>query len=373
MNDGFTRTEPYCRFHNALEPSRLYDYFVRHPPAGFHTWFTSDGTPMFSTRLHPLLTAEPSTRRRVYAWPGARSLSNKLRLSTCFVGTTVSEYAPLPREIEPRAFAQRLLALADAEACPAHTLLIVKDLPVQSPLLAEASNRYASSLQQALIELDFSLVAGQALAWVPVDFRSVDEFVARLSRGARRDVRRKLRARRDLAITVLPTGDEALADPALRRDVYRLYRNVYAQSETHFDLLAPAFFDAVLQDRGLEGRIFLYRHAGHLIGFNLCFVVGDLLVDKYVGFEYPAARDHSLYAVSWFQNLEYAMSHGLSRFVAGCADPAAKSHLGARFTLTQHAVYARNGILRTALRRCSRWFEGDRVWLEKHQDAPGRS
>jgi len=371
VNDGFGATA--TRFHNVLEPPRLYEHFVRHPPAGFHTWRLPDGTPMFSALLDPLLTVEPSTRRRVHAWPGARAVLDRLRLRTCFVGTTVSEYAPLACGDEPQAFVRHLLRAARAEACPEHFLIIVKDMPVQSPLLDECSNRHAATLAQALVREGFVLVAGQALAWIPIDFASSDEFLERLSRGARRDVRRKLRAREHLAVTTVSTGDPALADEALRRALHRLYRNVYAQSDMHFDFLTPAFFDAVLQDASLEGRVFLYRHCGRLVGFNLCFVMGSTLVDKYVGFDYPAARELNLYAISWMENIEYALAHGLSRFIAGCADPAVKAHLGARFTLTRHAVYVRNAVLRTVLQRCSSWFEGDRTWLEEHRHAPGRA
>lgn len=353
-----------------LEPPGLVEHFLAHPPVDFRTFTLRDGTPAFSALLDPLTTAEPAIRGRIRRLPGSRHWLSKWRFRTCFVGTTVSEYAPLPPDTDPRAMARELVARFKRGDVH-HSLLVIKDLPQCSPLLDERSNRRAGELAEALYEAGCTIFAGQALAWVPIDFQSTGEYLARLSRGARRDVRRKLRGRNAVDIEVASTG-LPFADPALRREVYRLYRNVYRRSDLQFDLLTPGFFDAALQDPRIDGRVALYRVGSRLIAFNLCFVSGDTLVDKYVGFEYPDARLHNLYAVSWMHNLEYAAANGLRRFVAGGANPGIKAHLGARFTFTRHAVYARNPLLRIALAFLSKRFESDRAWFDAHSDASGR-
>ena len=119
---------------------------------------------------------------------------------------------------------------------------------------------------------------------------------------------------------------------------------------------------AVLQDDTLGGVVFSYRAQGELVGYNLCFVHNGMLLDKYVGFRYPQARDHNLYMVSWFQNLQYAIDNGLTHYVAGWTDPEIKRALGASFTLTQHAVHVRNPVLRTLLKPFKRLFEADASW-----------
>ncbi|MSQ55326.1 MAG: GNAT family N-acetyltransferase [Betaproteobacteria bacterium] len=346
-------------------------HFVAYPPSGFQAFRTASGTPGFSAHLDLLTTADDAFRLRVAALPLYRFWGRWLRARSCFVGTTVSEYAPFPRDLEAEQIAQELLHEVMRERAAGHALLIVKDLPAASPLLDAASNAHADALAAGLGKAGFTLLEGQALAWVPIDFLSAQEFVARLSPARRKDIRRKLRGQDALDVGLLPTG-EAFADPAFRADLYRLYRNVYEQSSVHFDRLTPQFFDAVLQDARLEGRMFLYRHAGRLIGWNLCFVCGDTLLDKYVGFEYPDARDHSLYFVSWMRNLDYAASLGLKRYVAGWTDPRIKAHLGASFTFTRHAVYPLNRLLRGILARFAGRFEGDRAWFEKEVRAADR-
>jgi predicted N-acyltransferase len=205
------------------------------------------------------------------------------------------------------------------------------------------------------------------LAYVPIDFASEDEYLARLSSGRRKDIRRKLRKRDDVAVEEVRCGDARFADDAVVDAYYALYENVYAQSEIHFDKLSRAFFAAVLRDAGNAGVVFVYRHQGEMIGWNLCFAVDGKLIDKYVGFAYPQAREQNLYFTSWFHNLAWAREQGLSHYVAGWTDPQIKAYLGAQFTLTRHAVYLRNPLLRLLARRLGRFFESDSQWAANEQ------
>ena len=84
-----------------------------------------------------------------------------------------------------------------------------------------------------------------------------------------------------------------------------------------------------------------------------------MLIDKYIGFAYPQAHQHNLYTVSWFHNLEYALTNGLRYYVAGWTDPEVKRELGAQFTITRHLVYVRNPFLRAILSRTKRLFESN--------------
>jgi hypothetical protein len=351
---------PAPQFHNLLEPHALVAHFLAHPPEGFCVLATRSGTPAFVAPFDLLTTADAGLRKRVAALPFYRWWGRLLRPRTCFVGTTVSEYALFPC----RAEADALVAEWMSDHARRHPFLIVKDIPQESPLLDQASNAQARAIADACAQAGFVLLEGQALAWVPIDFESGDDYLARLSPGRRKDIRRKLRARAGLEIEQLPTGTDAFGDPALRDAFYALYLEVYAQSEIHFDRLSRSFFDALLQDATSGGIVFVYRHAGRMVGWNLCFVVGEALVDKYVGFAYPAAREHNLYFVSWMHNLEYARQHDLCCYIAGWTDPQIKAYLGARFTFTRHAVRPRSRVLRAALQRLSGHFESDRAWAE---------
>ena len=361
------------RYLTLVEPLQVVKHFLAHPPMNFETALTLSGTPVFFTEFDLLTTADESLKRLLARLPLYRHWRRWLRPKSMFAGTTVSEYVPLPDNRSPGVLVDELLRGLLRDGRREYSFLIVKDIPQASPLLDEASNAFAEAFADECRAAGFTLVAGQALAGVPIDFSSAGEFVARLSRGRRRDIRRKLRPRAGLAIEIIPAGASVFADAELRADMYRLYRNVYQQSDVHFDLLTPAFFDAVLQDPTSGGRIFLYRHGDRMIGHNVCFVVGDTLVDKYIGFEYPAARDFNLYVVSWMLNLDFAASQGLKRYVAGWTDPEIKAHLGAHFTFTRHAVYPLNRLLRSLLKMFRRRFESDRAWFDRRFHETDRS
>jgi len=343
---------------NALEPAALVSHFLAHPPQQFQAWTSIAGLPVFRTRFDLLTTADDSLKRILKQLPLTDLWQDWLRIPSCFIGTPVSEYALFPAELTPVRLAEHL----QHHYLRHYPLLIVKDIPQQSPLLDRASNAYADALVQACEQRGFIILKGQALAYLPLDFASIDEYLARLSRGRRKDIRRKLRIRDQVAIEVLDTGDPYFEHPDVLTTFYALYLSVYQQSEIHFDLLSADFFRAVLQDADCRGKVFIYRHHGELVGYNLCFIVGDKLVDKYIGLAYPQARALNLYFLSWINNLDYALAHGLKYYVTGWTDPQIKAYLGARFTFTRHAVSIRNPWLRFALTRLRNHFEHDHAW-----------
>ncbi|MBD8872066.1 GNAT family N-acetyltransferase [Rhodanobacter sp. DHB23] len=347
-------------FISQLEPGALLAAFMAQPPIGFTAGYSPQGMPGFVAPFDLLTTADDELRRRVAGLPLYRYWSRLLRWRTRFAGSTVTEYAPLPQDVSPAGLARGLKAAWGREC----KLLIVKDIAQDSPLLSDAENACARAFAEACAAEGFVLLEGQALAWVPIDFASDDEYLAKLSYSRRKNIRRKLRSRADLDIEVVRTGDVRFRDEAVLAAYYALFDNVYAQSEIHFDRLSLDYFRLLLQDAGSGGVVFVYRHEGRLIGWNLCYEHGGKLVDKYIGFAYPEAREHNLYFVSWMHNLGYASERGLTHYVAGWTDPEVKSFLGASMTFTRHAVYARNPLLRALLRRLGGHFESDRSWQE---------
>ncbi|MBI3804352.1 MAG: GNAT family N-acetyltransferase [Nitrospirae bacterium] len=337
----------------------MVEAFLDHPPVGFSPLrfgAPARPTPAFLMSFGLLTSLDSSKKRLLRSLPLLRNLENLLRMPALFVGTTVSEYALYPPSLDPIPWIEALL---EASKQRGSRLIILKDLPSDSPLLSEEENRFAADLLSRCVERGFFPLWGQALAYVKVDFDSMESYLQRQSAARRKNLRRKLKASASIEVEALPTGDERLCDPAFVETLFTLYMDVYRQSEIHFDQLTLPFFRAILQSGEANGVVFLYRQEGKLIGFNLCFVQGGNLIDKYIGFLYPEARAANLYFVSWFHNLEYAIRHRLKFYVAGWTDPEVKRFLGASFTFTRHAVYLHNPLLRALLKRVGRLFEAD--------------
>jgi hypothetical protein len=352
------------RLLHSLEPPGLIQHFLQCPPEGFDIVVSDVGQPGFRVNFDLLTTVDAGTLRFINTLPAGGLVRQMLTWRTLFWGTTVTEYLTVPSQIDSFASVESMLTTWQRSS----RLCVLKDIPNQSPLLTEAERIAAVELIDACKSRGFILIAGQALAYVPIDFENVEEYLSRLSSSRRKNIRRKMRARADIQIEMMNTGCERLNNAAFLNELYELYLNVYRQSDIHFDKLSAEFFSAVFKDHSLDGHLFLYYSAGQLIGFNLCFIHNNMLIDKYIGFRYPAAREHNLYFVSWMENLAFALSRKLRHYVAGWTDPEIKAYLGAKFTFTQHAVYVRNPVLRRILAKLSGHFEHDKAWFEEHPE-----
>ena len=242
------------RFDNSLEPLGLIQHFLHYPPEGFEAVVSAIGQPGFRAKFDLLTTADAKTLRLVDTLPAASLMRRVLTWRTLFWGTTVTEYLPIPSEINGTTLVESMLTTWRHSS----RLLILKDIPDQSPLLTKTEQAAAAELTEACKQAGFILIAGQALAYLSIDFESQDEYLSRLSYARRKDIRRKMRTRADLRIEMIHTGCERLNNAAFLNELYDLYLNVYMQSDIHFDKLTAEFFAAVFKDQSLDGHLFLY-------------------------------------------------------------------------------------------------------------------
>lgn len=354
MTDVERTRVPYV---NCLEPQNLLSSFQQYPPRGFVTARAENGVFSFDAPFDLLTTMDDDIRRKVISKPGYRWWKGVLTLSSRFIGTTVSEYSPFPKNSPPAELVKSLVQLANDK-----TMTIIKDVPHNSPLLSAGDNFYSQQLYDECIKQGFIGVEGQALAYVAVNFSDTDEYLARMSHSRRRNIRRKLRSLDKLRVDVVATGDPRFENARFNDELYQLYLAVYQQSDIHFDLLTPDFFNALLKDANSGGQVFFYWHEEVLVGYNICYQHEHKLIDKYIGMNYPLAQEFNLYFVSWFVNLDYALKNGLRFYVAGWTDPQVKASLGASFTFTRHLVWVRNPLLRRILYRFRHYFEADAQW-----------
>ncbi len=346
------------KYRNILEPDNLIHTFFEEPPKEFTPQLikiNEKEIPSFylkfdiSTTLNGTIKKLLEKINRILPKP-----------KTLFIGTTVSEYSLFPEGIEISDMVKTImLKFKELKG----SLLIIKDLPMESTLLSDSENVYSKQLMSYLVKNKFVDLYGEALAYVPLNFSSIDEYLQRFSRVRRKDFKKKIRSLSEINIDQIRTGDEYFTDRNIE-NLYNLYFNVYQNSYVHFDLLTYNFFRKVFQDKDNNGIVFLYRHQDKIIGFNLCFIIGDKMVDKYVGFLYPDAQTFNLYYASWFYNLDFCIKNDIKYYIAGWTDPEIKAYLGAEFTYTFHAVFIDNFILRFILKKLKFLFESDRRLLE---------
>jgi len=205
----------------------------------------------------------------------------------------------------------------------------------------------------------YARIGSMATAWLDIDFNSIDAYLATLTSGTRKDMRRKLRSRDRVRIEYRHDLEGVLDR------VIELYKDTRTRSEWQFEELTPAYFSGVLAN--MRGRSFcvLYYVDDQLLAANLLVHDGRTLVDKFFCMDAERGRSHNLYYLSWFTNLEHCLRNGMNRYQSGQAYYANKVRLGSRLTPNVMLFRHRNRLVQWILRVVSPLFDVG----EKQEDA----
>lgn len=242
-----------------------------------------------------------------------------LELHLAGLGSPVAEschlgFAPeIADEVKP-ALMKMLVAAFEAEAARNRIrLLAAKDTPqAQTWLWKPVLARYQR-------------MPGLPTATLPIDFADMDGYLARLSKATRKDMRRKMRARDQVRVEFRTAIDDVVGE------VEALYAATRARSDLQFEHLTPQWFVNVLRQGGERAGCFLYWVGERLAGFNLFLHDDKVLIDKFVGLDGELGPAHNLYFLSWMNNVEWCLRHGLSVYQSGQAEYGPKRRLGSAF------------------------------------------
>lgn len=229
--------------------------------------------------------------------------------------------AALSRDERREAMRALLACLDSRAACEGIAVLAVKDL-------------YESDLDgpdAALKEMKFTRVSSLPVAVLDLPFASEEAYLATLSGATRKDVRRKLKQATAIRIEVR----SSIA--GLEDRIAELYDQTRLQSGLDYgdlEKLSPTYFRDVMHHLGDRAVLMLYWLGEELIGFNLCFIERDRLIDKFIGMQYPQAREHNLYVLSWMTNVRFCLQRGLTRMQTGQTAYASKLRFGSRLEKT---------------------------------------
>ncbi len=230
--------------------------------------------------------------------------------------------------------------VAAAEHCG---LIGLKDIP--EPTSAEFGALFATR--------GYASIGGLPTAWLDIDFKTVDEYLARLSSGTRKDMRRKMKSFEQVRVEIRTDFGEFLPE------VMALYHDTRNRSEWQFEELTPAYFQGIL-DR-MNGRSFcaFYFVEDKLLAANLIVHDERVAIDKFFCMDGEKGRPYNLYFLSWFTNLRYCLDNGLSRYQSGQAYYENKVRLGSKLTANAMYFRHRNPFLQGVLRLVSPLFSTD--------------
>jgi predicted N-acyltransferase len=205
----------------------------------------------------------------------------------------------------------------------------------------------------AAAALGYRAIPSLPIAHLDVDFATLDDYLARLSAGARRDMRRKLRALASVRIEIR----EEIGD--VIDQVMALYAETRSRAELSLEALTRDYFLGVM--RGMAGRalMVLYFQGDDLLGANLLLQDGETLLDKYFCMDAARGRPLNLYFLSWFTNVRLCLERGWTRYQSGQAAYDAKLRLGSRLTRTTNCFRHRNRLVNGVLQLAAPLFAAD--------------
>jgi uncharacterized protein len=170
----------------------------------------------------------------------------------------------------------------------------------------------------------FNRVQCLPCARLPITFDSLEEYLSRLSRGARKDLRRKMRVSHE--VRVIRSRN---ISPFLDR-IYELYLETVERCPMAFGVHNRLFLERICE-RVPDAEYTLYFVQGELAAFNLLVVTQEGMVDKYFCMDYELGRKYNLYFLSWLENVRYCVEQKLPLYHAGQGAEKTKARLGATF------------------------------------------
>lgn len=148
-----------------------------------------------------------------------------------------------------------------------------------------------------------------------------------LSHTHRHNLLKKLRRSRD-ALTVETRVVKRPTDSEITK-VFELFMQTYERGRTKFERLNLAFFAAV-REHPQSWFILQFEHGGALVAFMLVFVLGDRVVNKFIGLDYGVDSRASLYFRLFDAALDFAYARGAKELQSGQTGYRAKLDLGHR-------------------------------------------
>lgn len=243
-----------------------------------------------------------------------------LVIKTLFCGSPFGEYGVLGIKedfrFDPELMRQLLRGIKDLALKLGAPLTIFKDFLKDRTFLLDVLRRKG-----------FTRVESFPNVFLELNFSSFEAYLKSLGSSTRKNLNKKLKqasARGNIEVKVVREVGSQIDQ------VIGLYENTYRGGSTKFERLTKKFFLQVSEDLSEHTRFFLYYVDGELAAFNLCFIYKDLLIDKFIGFNYDISNHYNLYFFSWAYNIKWCIDNSLRYYHPGQTDYEPKIRLGGK-------------------------------------------
>jgi hypothetical protein len=271
--------------------------------------------PMFETRLDLSSFVKGWIKTALKA--AGRLIPSVFHPRILGVGMVEGEWSEIG--IDPHIDEETLDRAIEMALCALQTLAAERN----SDIMAFYNFNQYSRLPEAIFK-KFNRVKFRSCARLRIDFSSVEEYLNRLSKAARKDLRRKMRVAPDVRVVRSRT-----VSPFLDR-IYALYLETVARGPMALGRHNRLFFEKICE-RIPGAEYTLYFVLEELVAFNLLVVKQEAMVDQFFCMDYEVGRKYNLYVLSWLENVRTCVERKIPLFYAGQGTEKTKAHLGATF------------------------------------------
>ena len=176
---------------------------------------------------------------------------------------------------------------------------------------------------------------------------SLEEYIQKLGRNTRKDLKKKLRRSQELA--QLKTEERSDITDIIDA-IYGLYMNNVNDADVHFETLTKKFFLDICKNMPGVAKYFITYDKEKIVAFNLCLIKDNTFIDKFIGFDYSVARKYHLYYTTFCHNIDWCITHRLKTYQPGFSDYHPKIRLGAKLIPLDIYAKAFNPALNSIIR-----------------------
>lgn len=170
-----------------------------------------------------------------------------------------------------------------------------------------------------------------------------EDYLKALTSARRTSLKRKLRRsaeRVTIDVEVIRNPDEKTLG-----ELFALFWQTYEKAGTKFERLNRRFFEVIAAKPVSHFVVLRERASREILAFRLCFVLGERIINKFIGIDYRRPRDWMLYFRLWEAALDWSCAQGASEIQSGQTGYAAKIETGhALVPLTNYCRH-RSGVM----------------------------
>lgn len=261
--------------------------------------------------------------KRIGDWL-ARSAPGLVRMPVLGMGSPMTEectigFAPdLGADERREVFAALLKGIDEYAKASRVSILALKDLRDRDTPWADAvlkSEGYARS-------------ASLPVAYLDLNYKDEDAYLASLSQAMRGDLRRKMRQSAGKVRVEFRSSLDGIEDEILK--LYAETRANRKQSYESFDEVPQGYFHEMMGSGNPCAKVMLCWVGEELASFNFFLEEKDRILGKFLGMRYPLARDHNVYFINWMTMIRYCLERRIGAIQAGQTTYSLKVRFGSK-------------------------------------------